>query len=255
MESTGLKLHKKIRALSIAAPAYNEAEGIERVVLNWIDYLAKCPYLDEFEIVVCNDGSSDETSAILEKLASIHPCLKPVHHQKNKGGAVAIAKAISHTRFPWVILTDADGQYDIENIEDLVKAIEQSDGQSAFGARIVKDDSAFMRFGSWASSWLCNVFHNTHYRDFNCVFKLVDGSILRSFTLEAKGLNYSTEISSKLIESGIKIAEVEVRHLPRKSGRSSAQNVKAAWHRFLFVCYLGFRQFLRHQQVLRSDHD
>ncbi len=104
-------------------------------------------------------------------------------------------------RHPWVLLLDSDGQYGIENIVKLISEVEtHAETKAVIGVRVHKHDSAFTQFGSAASGWLCNLFHDTHYRDFNCALKLVEGETLRSLSLEAKGLNYSGEVSSKLIE-------------------------------------------------------
>ena len=69
----------RIEAVSIAAPAYNEAEGIENVVRQWIDYLRCTPAITRFEVVVCNDGSRDDTGAIIDRVAAEVPELRPVH--------------------------------------------------------------------------------------------------------------------------------------------------------------------------------
>ncbi|HEY9760859.1 MAG TPA: glycosyltransferase family 2 protein [Oculatellaceae cyanobacterium] len=241
-----------IRTLSVAAPAYNESEGIIAVLLEWVDYLSADSSLDDFEIVICNDGSKDNTGALLEEFAKSHPQLRPVHHKQNVGAAAALATAIENTRFPWVLLTDSDGQYGIDTTPALMRAIESAKARAAIGVRVKKHDSLFARFGSSASGSLCNALHHTHYRDFNCALKLVDGEILRRVNMEARGLNYSAEITSKLIELGVEMEEVEVVHQPRVAGRSSAQNMRAAWHRLLFVAYMGLRQFLLEQKVIQN---
>jgi dolichol-phosphate mannosyltransferase len=245
-------VENKVTALSVAAPAYNEAADIAAVISAWLEYLKNLPGLSAFEVVICNDGSSDTTASILDGLALVNPALKVVHHKINQGAAQALVTAIRNTQYHWVLLIDSDGQYGIENLEQLIGKVENTGVDAVMGVRILKSDSLFARFGSSASGWLCNLFHGTHYRDFNCALKLVKGDLLRSLTLEAKGLNYSGETTSKLIEQGVKIGEVEVVHKPRSSGRSSAQNIRAAWHRLLFVLYMGFRQFLLRNKVIQS---
>jgi dolichol-phosphate mannosyltransferase len=241
-----------IRAISVAAPAYNESEGIIAVLQRWVDFLGAEKSLDQFEIVICNDGSKDNTGVLLEEFAGTHPQVRPVHHVKNVGAAAALATAIENTRFPWVLLTDSDGQYGIDTTPALMQAVEKAKARAAIGVRVKKHDSMFARFGSWASGALCNFFHATSYRDFNCALKLVDGDILRSINMEARGLNYSAEITSKLVERGVEMVEVEVVHQPRIAGRSSAQNMRAAWHRLLFVAYMGLRQYLIAQKVIQN---
>lgn len=248
------KTEGKVDSVSVAAPAYNEGESISAVVTDWSNYLSKMEQLKDFEIVVCNDGSKDNTGNILDEMSASNPHIKPQHFTVNQGAAAALSRAISKTTQPWVLLLDSDGQYGVENIKKLIAEVENHPGTKAvIGVRVHKHDSAFTRFGSFVSGWLCNFFHKTNYRDFNCALKLVDGEILRSLTLEAKGLNYSGEVSSKLIERGIVFREIEVEHKPRVAGRSSSQNIRAAWHRLLFVFYLGVRQELLRQKVLQVD--
>ncbi|HWU54271.1 MAG TPA: glycosyltransferase, partial [Rhizomicrobium sp.] len=96
--------------LSVAAPAYNEAAGIEAVIANWHDFLSARPELAEFEIVVCDDGSSDATGDILDRLTLSYPQLRPLHFARNQGAAAALNAAIAATTGDWVLLIDSDGQ-------------------------------------------------------------------------------------------------------------------------------------------------
>jgi len=114
----------RVECLSIAAPAYNEAEGIESVVRQWIDYLKGLPAIERFEVVVCNDGSRDDRGAILDRIAALDPRLEPVHQPRNQGAAAALTAAIRHTREDWVLLLDSDGQFPIENLPRLIAAVE-----------------------------------------------------------------------------------------------------------------------------------
>ena len=240
----------RIDRISLAAPAFNEGEGIRSVVESWSDYLRKSPAVADFEIVVCNDGSGDDTGSILDELASQIPELRPNHLARNQGAAAALATVIAHTTRDWVLLIDSDGQFPLENLENMSAALKQAGGRAAIGVR-AKKDTAFARFGTWSSGLFCNRFHRSSYRDFNSAFKLVDGSQLRSLTLEARGLNYSTEISSKLLEKGIELIEVEITHCHRATGKSSRKAIGDAVHRLLFVLYIGIRQYLLRRGVLR----
>jgi hypothetical protein len=79
----------------------------------------------------------------------------------------------------------------------------------------------------------------------------VDGRLLRSLHLEAKGLNYSTEITARLLEANVTIIEVDIDHRPRILGKSSMKIVRDTTHRFMFICYLALRQWLLKSGVLR----
>ena len=228
--------------LSVAAPAYNEAAGIEAVLTNWHDFLSAQP-LASFEIVICDDGSTDGTGDILDRLSQCWPQLRVLHFAKNQGAAAALNAAIAATQGDWVLLTDSDGQFAIENLPDMVEALRRSGAKAAIGIRR-KKDAAFAQFGSWASGLVCNLLHGSRMRDFNSAFKLVWGPTLRGLGLEARGMNYSTEVTSRLLERGIVPVEVTIQHRPRAAGASHMKLLRGALHRFLFVCYIALRQLL-----------
>ena len=246
----GTPVKPAIAFLSIAAPAYDEQEGITAVLDGWVAYLRRSCQIEQFEIVICNDGSRDATGALLDAKARQVREIRPLHLERNRGAAVALTTAIRHTRGDWVLLIDADGQFPIANLERLVCAVESSNGLAAIGFRTVKKDGLFARFGSWASGALCNLFHGSAYRDFNSALKLVNGPLLRTLHLEARGLNYSTEITSKLLERGVRLIETEIVHLPRERGRSSFKALRGGFDRLLFVIYIGLRQLLFRLHIL-----
>jgi len=235
--------------LSVAAPAYNEADGIEAVIAEWHAFLVAQSAVAEFEIVICNDGSKDATGDMLDRLTLSYPQLRPLHFVTNQGAAAALNAAIAATKGDWVLLMDSDGQFAIQNLPDMLTALSRSGGQAAIGIR-QKKDAAFAQFGSWASGLACNLVHGSRLRDFNSAFKLVWGPALRGLGLEAKGMNYSTEVTSRLLERGIVPVEVDIAHRPRATGVSSMKLVRGAAHRFLFVLYIALRQLLLRLNIL-----
>jgi glycosyltransferase involved in cell wall biosynthesis len=237
--------------ISIAAPAYQEGGHIRALAGEWLAWLEKRFRPGDYEVVICDDGSRDQTWDELSALAKINPALKPCRHAANQGAAAALTTAIRHTTKDWVLLLDTDGQYPIENLEAFIRAGELSPARAYIGFRPHKADSPFARFGSWASGACCNFFHGSRYRDFNCALKLVEGPLLRDLELEAKGLNYSTEISSRILERGVEMREVEIVHRPRAGGRSSRTLLRGSLHRFLFVFYIGVRQLLLRWGILQ----
>jgi len=234
--------------LSVAAPAYNEAAGIVAVIANWHGFLSTQD-LASFEIVVCDDGSTDGTGEILDRLALSYPQLGVRHFAKNQGAAAALNAAIAATQGEWVLLIDSDGQFAIENLPAMLEAVRHHDAKAAIGIRR-KKDVAFARFGTWSSGLVCNWVHGSRMQDFNSAFKLVDGATLRGLGLEAKGMNYSTEVTSRLLERRIVPVEIEIEHRPRTAGTSHMRLMRGALHRFLFVCYIAWRQLLLRLGIL-----
>lgn len=240
--------------LSVAAPAYNEADGIETIIESWQKFLSTHPDIEQFEIVVCNDGSTDATKNILQDLAQRFATVRPIHLFHNQGAASALATAIQHTQYPWVFLIDTDDQFPIESINPMLHALKQSHAKAILTKR-QKKDHAFARFGSWFSGFLCNIIHGSHVYDFNSACKLIEGDLVRSFHLEAKGMNYSTEMTSRILESGVAFAQVDIDHRLRSIGVSHLKWFRDSVHRLLFIGYLALRQLLVKLNILRSSDD
>jgi dolichol-phosphate mannosyltransferase len=239
--------------VSLAAPAYNEAAGIAEVVEAWHRYLSANTRLESYEIVVCNDGSKDDTGAILDRLAQTFTSLKPVHFAVNQGAAAALTHAIRNTTCELVLLIDSDGQFPIDNLDRALDVIEREGAAAVIGIRAKKEDSAFARFGTWSSAALCNLVCGTRLKDFNSAFKLLEGPLVRGLVLEAKGLNYSTEVTAKIIERGVAFHEIPITHQKREKGQSSMRRIRGAVHRFLFVAYVALRQLLLRTGVLQAN--
>lgn len=238
-------------ALSVAAPAYNEAGNIAAAIAEWSTFLDAHPNVSEWEIVVCNDGSTDGTREVLATLVDALPQLSVVELPTNQGAGTAIAAAIGHTRLPWVLLTDSDRQFPIANLDRMLDVLLAQGGVAFSGARSAKADAMVLRVGSWASGALSNLLHRSHCADFNSVFKLVDGPLFRSLHLESAGMNCSTEITARLIEMGIEWVEVPIEHRARRRDARSWRVLRGAESRLLFVIYLGVRQLLLRRNVLR----
>ena len=246
-------LSRSIR-LSVAAPAFNESAGIGPLLAHWHAFLTQHADIAQFEIIIGNDGSLDNTGDILDALANVYPEIRLIHFSSNQGAAAALRAAIAKTQFEWVLLIDTDAQFPIENLPKLL-ACQQASGAAAISGVRNKQDNFFARFGSRASGFICNLVHGSQMKDFNSACKLVEGPLLRSLVLEAKGMNYSTEITSRLLETRVSLVEVDIDHRPRDTGKSNLKFIRDGLHRFLFVAYLSLRQLLLKLQILRRPYE
>ncbi|QFG21454.1 glycosyltransferase family 2 protein [Actinomadura sp. WMMB 499] len=241
--------------ISVAAPAYNEAANIAAAVTEWRRYLERSPDVSDWEIVVCDDGSTDGTGAVLDALRDDCPRLTVVRFARNRGAGAAIAAAIGGTRLDWVVVLDSDGQFPIANLDRFVRLLRDGRAKAFSGARVRKADSLPYRWGSAASGAASNLLHRTRYRDFNSIFKVVDGPLLRSLPLEAGGMNCSTEITARIAELGHAWVEIPIEHRERGGGARGWRFWGGARDRALLVGYLGYRHWLLRRGVLRTPPD
>jgi hypothetical protein len=152
----------------------------------------------------------------------------------------------------WVVLLDSDGQFPISNLDRFLGPLRAGEHVAFSGARIRKADSLPYRWGSAASGTVSNFLLRTRYRDFNSIFKVVHGPLIRALRLESGGMNCSTEIMAGIAELGHAWVEIAIEHRPRGGGRPGRRFWRGAYDRALFVGYLGLRQWLLRRGVLRN---
>jgi glycosyltransferase involved in cell wall biosynthesis len=131
-----------VGSLSVVVPAYNEAKTIRRVV----ESLYAVPFAARLEVLVVDDGSTDGTADALKGLE--RPGLKILRHEKNRGKGAAIRTAIDSATGDYVIIQDADLEYDPFEIPLLLKAAEELGAEAVYGSRILRKDNpaSYLRY-------------------------------------------------------------------------------------------------------------
>jgi len=124
-----------MKTLSIIIPAYNEAENIEQAVIVCEKLLPSL--VEDYEIIVVNDGSSDATGEIIDQLAISHGKMRALHHEKNKGMGAAIALGITLAQYDFVCMIPADLQFDVADLGKFIPLIENAD--LVIGYRVHRD--------------------------------------------------------------------------------------------------------------------
>jgi glycosyltransferase involved in cell wall biosynthesis len=222
--------------LSVVAPVYNEAEGIEQVVQYWVKVLQDNG--TTAEIVLANDGSTDSTLEILQNLSHKIPFLKVASYKPNRGYGYALKTAIQASQGHWIITLDSDGQFDLADFPSLLKL--QNDNQLDFitGYRMKKKDNPFRVLADRSLNLIVRTMFSVSLRDTNCAMKLIRGDLARSLNIEAKGYPTPTEITIKLITLGAKTGEIGVHHSERLQGQSKLKFFRTSISFFRFLFYL-----------------
>lgn len=225
-----------IPRLSVAAPCYNEAEGIEAVVTEWDGVLATMT--EPSEIVLCNDGSTDGTGAVLDRLRTRFPRLHVIHNAQNGGYGRALSCAIAATRGEYIVTIDSDGQFDLGDAFSLLHELERGGYDGVTGWRMGKKDSAFRVLADRCMNLIVRALFGTRLRDTNCAIKVVKGDLLRAMRIEARGYPTPTEICMRLEARGARVGERGVTHRERVAGFSKLHPFRTAWSFLRFLLYL-----------------
>ncbi len=235
--------------LSICAPAYNEAAGIAAVVRSWQQTLHRLGL--DAEIVITDDGSTDDTGIILDHLCAEMPSLVVLHHPANAGYGRAVATALAHSRGDEVLTLDSDGQFDPGEYPALSRKL--SEGYDVVtGFRLRKQDRLLRVLADRGLNIVVRVLFGLKLRDTNCALKLFRGEVARTLTIEARGFPTPTELLVKAKTYGYRIAEVGITHYPRLAGESKLKVVRTGWQVLLFLLYLKYKQILYRWRVVSS---
>jgi glycosyltransferase involved in cell wall biosynthesis len=207
--------------ISAVLPAYNEEENIEKAARDMADVLRSLE-LNDWEVIIVDDGSKDRTGEISDRLAAEDPQhIRVFHHQPNRGYAEALKTGFTSARHPLVFYTDSDNQFDVKELTHLLPLIENAD--IVCGFRIYRFDPLTRLILSWGFNLLVRIIFRINVRDIDCAFKLFRREIFDKVTIESKKFFVDAEILAKAKYYGFHLVEIGVRHYPRTAGSSTVR--------------------------------
>ncbi len=198
--------------LSIIIPTYNEAATIGTIItaVRMVDFGEHT-----YEIIVVNDGSTDHTADII---AAQTPEVLTITHEQNAGKAAAIRSGLKAAQGEYVIIQDADLEY---NPTDILRILEHAIHQQlvvVYGSRNMQQ-SGRGRFdyywGGRAITLACNLLYGSNLTDEPTCYKLVQRSVLYDLNLHEEGFDFCPEVTSKLLRQGHTIPEIPISYHPR----------------------------------------
>jgi SAM-dependent methyltransferase len=202
-------------ALSLIVPAYNEAERLPSTLRNAAEAL---PQLAErSEIIVVDDGSSDETTAVAERFPSPVP-LRVIRLPQNRGKGAAVAAGIAAARYPLIAFTDADCPYDLERLRPMLAALQSDAADVAIGARELADSEINRGYGALrllsgrTLSVLTSLALGLPFRDSQCGLKAFRADVARRlFALRTvDGFGFDFEILTAAVHNGLRVQRFPV---------------------------------------------
>lgn len=216
---------ERLPGLTFFFPVYNEEASVEAVVR---EGLAKLPrFADDLELVVIDDGSRDRTGDIADRLAAEDPRVRVVHHRPNRGYGGAIRSGLTTATRPYVFFTDGDQQFDLDDLERLLPLLDRAD--VVVGYRPRRADPPKRLFIAWVYNTLIRILFAAPFRDVDCAFKLFRRDVLDRVPLSrvrSNGAFFSPELLLVLRAAKVPIAQVAVRHFPRRTGEEKGATLR-----------------------------
>jgi glycosyltransferase involved in cell wall biosynthesis len=211
------------KSLSIFFPAYNDARSIAALVAQ-ADRAAR-RLTEDYEIIVVNDGSSDDTAAVLEGLKTEFARLRVVDHAVNRGYGGALRSGFATATKEAIFYTDGDGQYDPAEMESLWQAV-AGGADFAQGYKIARHDPSYRIVVGRLYRTTVRTLFKLRVRDVDCDFRLMRREVLDRIGLRTDSGAICVELVKRAQEAGFRFAELPVHHYPRQHGRSEFFRVR-----------------------------
>jgi len=219
-----------INRLSIIIPVYNEANTIADVLQKVSDVKLLHPI--EKEIIVINDGSTDDTETRIQEFVKKHKHgIHLISHSKNKGKGASIQSAIKQVSGDYVIIQDGDLEYDPDEYNILLKPVLDGHADVVYGSRFLGGNAHRILFfwhsiGNKFLTFLSNMFTNLNLTDMETCYKLIKTSVFKEIRLAENRFGFEPEITAKLSKlPDIRIYEVGISYY----GRQFKEGKKINW--------------------------
>lgn len=208
-------------------PAYNEADNIGLTLESACVILSEL--VEQFEVIVVDDGSRDDTAAIVSAFSQRDARVRLLRHERNRGYGAAVSTALLAAAGDLVMFTDSDGQFNLLDLPQFLGDI--NDHDLVIGYRFDRADSAMRRLNAWAWTKLVGFLFGLQVHDLDCAFKLFRRDVLNRLELTVSGAAINAQILAQCAQHGFRIRQLPVMHYP---------------------CYLGEQTGARPDVILRA---
>jgi glycosyltransferase involved in cell wall biosynthesis len=210
----------RLEGVAILLPCFNEIGNVPAAVAE--ARAAAAGAAEHYEIIIVDDGSTDRTGVVAHALAADDPRIRVLAHAHNRGYGAALRTGIDAARMPWLLLTDADLQFDLMQLRQVTPLTSAYD--LILGRRTPRRDPLYRRAYGHTWNWLVRRALELPVRDVDCAFKLARTDLLQSLELRSTGAMISPELVARSLARGARLVEVDVAHRPRVSGDQSGAN-------------------------------
>jgi glycosyltransferase involved in cell wall biosynthesis len=214
----------KLRKLSVVVPVFNERNTLVEILRRM--RAVELPDGIEREIIVVDDGSNDGTRDVLNQVGD--STVRVVMHEANLGKGAALRTGFAHATGDYVLVQDADLEYDPEDWPKLLNPVLRGRARVVYGSRFTGERRNMLLLhwmGNRFLSMTTNVLFNTTLSDMETCYKLFDRDLVDDMKLQSNRFDIEAEITAKVLKRGIRIYEVPISY----SGREFDEGKKITW--------------------------
>jgi glycosyltransferase involved in cell wall biosynthesis len=217
-----------MRTLTLIFPAFNEEQNIAATVQSACETVPQ--FASQWEIIIVNDGSSDDTCKVCDQLVNAHPNVRVVHHSTNRGYGAALKSGVSSARHELIFFTDSDGQFTLAELPKFIEYAKQFDIVAGYRAK--RHDPPHRLINALGWNLLVRVVLGIRIRDIDCAYKLFRREVFERIQIRSVGAMVNTEILAQAMKLGMRLKEVEVNHFPRRFGHPTGANIRVIFKAF-----------------------
>ncbi|MDB6148431.1 MAG: family glycosyltransferase [Spartobacteria bacterium] len=225
--------------LSVIVPCYNEEKTLETIVQKVL--AVELP----IEMIVVDDGSKDGSRKVLESIAKRDPRVRAIFHPKNAGKGAALATGFKEASGTFVIVQDADMEYDPNEFYKLLLPALVHDADAVFGSRFQGSDAHRVLYfwhsiGNWGLTLLSNMASNYNLTDMETCYKLFRREIIQGIELRETRFGFEPEVTAKLARMDCRVYEVGISYDGRSYEEGKKIGLKDAFRAFYCIVRYGF---------------
>jgi len=207
--------------LSVVIPVYNEKPTLETLVKRVLAVkISK-------EVILVDDASTDGSRELVKKLSK-QPNIRAIFYGRNQGKGMAIRSGIKEARGDYIIIQDADLEYDPQDYFKLLKPIKEGKAEVVYGSRFTGEHRN-MFFWHWVANQfltlVTNILYNTTLSDMETCYKVFPTKLIQSIKLNCRRFEFEPEVTAKILRQSIRIYEVPISY----AGREYSEGKKIAW--------------------------